>query len=189
MINCSGQVATFNVALGNFTKQLDQQLMTELRAASAEWVKAVLQTIPVYTGSARGTFAPISRVLKHWGVNNPTVGPVDAAAAKKIKRGFYYKNKRYILGYTAAGIHSNYSFNMITRPGQRVMKFNFTNNLPYVLWNTMYKAPDWLHLKHITPTYAYEKGAIAFEKYVKNVIPTKLPSVAGYLTVQIIRIK
>jgi hypothetical protein len=185
MIGAAGQVATFKLTLGDFTKQLEQALMVELHRATAAWLRAVLLQIPIYTGTAKGTFGPLSRFLK---VPNPFAAPVDARAARK--KVFRYKGQEWPLGYKEGFSYGDAGkFEMQSTFNSRIMIFKFINLLPYVLWNDMYPAPAWLHLPSNPPWEALSGGANAFYLYVRDEIPKRLPSLAGCLSVQIIRIR
>ncbi len=166
------KMPTFNI-LG-FKTDLNKVGKEIVKDAAREWLKAVIVEIPTYTGAARGTFKPLGSFLK---VLVPKGTPVSARKQKKIK------GVTYQLGFgPAAQYGQEFDF---TQKGFR-FEFNYTVNLPYIVWNSF--GPGLPELKKETPWHALDKGKDAFGKYILEKVPGKLgPLVARHIVAKVIR--
>ena len=193
MITFKGsKIAILKIQEGVYTQVFVDAMATQLRAAAAAWVKAILLKVPVYTGAAKGTFVPLTRVLSRFGVSNPYVGPVNEAAAHKITTGTVLDGVHYSLGYHGAQQYGQSFFDLPKATNfatSLTFTFAFSNNLPYMLWNDIYPAPAWLHLPSNPPWQYLNAGLDAFRNYVAVELPKYIPGIAPYITVQVVSVR
>jgi hypothetical protein len=143
----------------------------ELRNAIRAWLKAVLLRVPKYTGTTRGVFKPIARVLR---ISLTTfMGPSEGdpvRARAKLKRGFTIFNGRVIILGEASG--ATYGSHKFSRRGS-TFTFEFTNLLPWFAINEFTSGATDFNYATPPPWESYKAGELAFNDYVKNVLPTK----------------
>jgi len=143
-------------------------------AGVREWVRAAVESTPVYTGTTMGTFAPLGRVIKQ---HVPPVSPINSAASAK-KYFIYPKGgKKYPLGFDYAASeaqpYSKYNIKPnlgdisrvehITGNAKQTLdfQFSFSHLLPYVIWNNTTPGPIWMNLKKETPWDTLKKADAA----------------------------
>jgi len=179
----SGRLPTIEVS--HFMQKLEAVLVREQKNAVAAWAKAVIAKIPVYTGTAHGTFAPVNRVIQRTVFKK--VSPVDAQARAKVRRGTNIQGTHYQLGFTAGRQYSMSDAYHTVSTFQQTYIFEFVNDLPYILWNEIQPAPSWLNLKSSPPWHALAAGLAAFTRYARIEIP--LAIVRDCYPVKFIRVK
>lgn len=143
-------------------------LEVQMRQATRAWLRAVIKKIPRYTGTARGTFKPLGRVLRVAikAAGAPTHGSAEGAKRKKfIKIG----GRLLPTGPSAGELYSDFKFSKT----KNTVSFEFDQNLPYVIWNSIYPAPVNFILPSNPPWFAFAAGEAAFKNYVKVELPKK----------------
>lgn len=140
----------------NFRKTVHATLEKEIRMAARAWLRAVIPRVPVYTGMARGSLQPLGRFLKVAVPISPVakrknMGPAVGAAQQSFK--FEVKNGKYLFGFNSTVAH-------------------------YMI-NEFYSVP--LPLRNPTPWQSFEAGRTAFNEYVANELPKKLPRVNNFI--------
>jgi hypothetical protein len=161
-------MSLMQIPVANFTKTLRARLEAKQRQAIRAWLRAVIAKTPSYTGTVRGTFKPLARVLGQISVQP---GSVSKGAKAKIARGTKIDGQHYQLGFGAGGQYSDYSIEQEVSTFRLSFIFIFDSSLPYALWNNIQPAPSWIHLKEQTPWHALRAGALAFEQYVQKEVP------------------
>ena len=156
------------------SRKLETLLVREQKNAIRAWAIAVINKIPTYTGTALGSFAPISRIIRGLTV---TARPISARARNKITQGTDIKGKHYALGFTAGAQYAAHAITHTVSIYEHRYTFEFVNDLPYVLWNSIQPAPTWMHLKNEAPTGALQAGERAFIDYVKREFPRAIHSI------------
>lgn len=142
-----------------FSDKFISQIQVEQRNAARAWLTAVIPKVPVWAGTARGTLKPLGRFLRvavpiSPVVVKPRLGPEVGAAKSSFK--FARRGKRFI--------------------------FLVENDVDHFIRNNFHEAPNPpFKLKTPTPWNAYEAGQEAYEAYIKEVIPKKLPRIKDFI--------
>jgi hypothetical protein len=169
VVKLKANLALVDLDIKDFTKRLKRKLDVEHRSAVRAWLVAALSKIPTYTGTTRGLFKPIGRMVNYVFSISPKSG--------HDKYFFIYPKGgiRYPLGVNEADRYTKSDMDKRETPGQIEYYFIFENELLYAVWNETRSAPGWLNLKSTTPWNALVRGAEAFEEYVTTEIPKHLP--------------
>jgi len=186
MISTKGsQVAFFELTPDLFSKTLKKRLGEAHRQAVRVWLKTILENIPTYTGTARGTFRPLGRVLNIAVQKTKVLGKTDPSKKKWI----YVKGRKWRAGIDYGESYGGYSLWWQQEATRIIYGFSFTSDLPYLLWNEVYPAPVNFVLPSNPPWRAFRKAALAFLKYVKIEVPKQLPKSAHLHKIHIVRVK
>lgn len=153
MFKFTGRLKSFYLKTNEFRKDLDASLKREVRNAGAEWVRAVYNKVPVYTGTARGTLVPVGRVV------DVTI-PISPVAFKRGRGPTFGESQSSFNFYHAGNVYG----------------FRFDQNLWYYILNdlnvTFIKSSPWQSMK---------AGEEAFNHYMSTVA-SKLPQLKDYST-------
>lgn len=141
-----------------YTDALEQQCEIQIRQAAREWLRAVIPRVPVWTGTARGSLQPLGRFLRVAVPINPTVTRKGMGPGVGASQGSFKFEKR-----------------------QRRFLFKFNTEVLHFQLNEFYKAPPEFHLIHETPWHALVAGEEAFNKYVKEVLPKRIPKIKDFI--------
>jgi hypothetical protein len=179
-LQITGQIAYPKIDLKKFSKTLKQKLEREQNESVKAWFVAVISKIPVYTGTAKGTFKPLGRYLNE---------KVDISPVNTTKKYFEYGGIKYPLGFKLAGKYTTYKFTQKNILGGMEYRFLFINMLPYFVWNDMQPGPTWFPFKIPPPYKALDAGEKAWRDYVLNILPKKLPKYANHVTIVKSRIR
>ncbi len=166
-IKISANLPVFHV--GHIAVQLEKVMIRVQHDAIAEWARTIISKIPTYTGTAKGTYASIGKTIKNFNLGNP--GGISAQARWKISQGTTINGRHYSLGFQAGKQYADHKLFNIVNKVNITCVFQFTQNLPYAVWNDFYPAPAWLHLPSSPPWHAMEKGKVAFVNYVVRELP------------------
>jgi len=180
-----GEMGLMTIPIVNFTKTLRARLEAKQREAIRAWIRAVIAKTPSYTGTVRGTFKPLARVLGRVSVQP---GGLSAGARNKVVRGTEIDGKHYQLGFGAGGQYSDFSITQDVSTFHMSFVFVFDSSLPYALWNNIQPAPSWMHLREPTPWHALRAGALAFEQYVMREVPKVMGDIGSLIKVKKVRI-
>jgi hypothetical protein len=130
------------------------------------WLKKVLANTPTYTGTARGTYAPVGRTVGR------TVrrGIVRGKTNPRRKKYFQYPKggKKWPLGFSAGANYSDHEIKGRISGGTLKFTFMFDQQLPYVMWNEVYPAPAWMTLPSNPPWLALTKANKTFARRINN---------------------
>lgn len=177
-LKISGKISRLKFDAKKYRLAVAKQLKEEQRRAVAAWVRAVAYNIPIYTGTARGTIAPVGK----------TVNEIIAVVGNKTgKETFVYKGRTYPLGFIEGGGYQKHSLRVDSSGDTLTYTFRFLETLPYVVWNSRFPAPAWMNTKN-TPWHALQKGVAAYVQYAKNEIPKNIPKHTRFLRVKIIKV-
>lgn len=144
-------------------------LEKEMRLAARAWLRAVLLNIPKYTGTTRGTFKPLGRVLRV-SLNTfagPSGGSKERAKAK-LRRGFTTVNGITVPLGEAAG--AAFAEHKLGRVGFNKVVFEYTNLLPWFAINEFTSGPPNFRFATPPPWQATKAGDAAFLDYVNNIM-------------------
>lgn len=149
-------------------KVLDEDLKIQTRQAARAWLRATFEHVPVWTGMARGSLKPLGRYLRvaiditpHERAK-PT--PSKNQAAGEAKQHFVFNSNGY-----------NYSFQWST------------DVLHYQL-NEFHQSTLNAHLAATTPWHSTQFGNAAWDAYVRDILPKRLPNCSDFIQASIIRI-
>jgi hypothetical protein len=151
-----------------FIKAVIKKLEIEHRQAVRVWLRKVLENTPTYTGTARGTYKPLGRIL------NVAVRPGSIKQRAKQKLFITYRDKKFRTGFAEGANYSEYSMSIAGSDKKITYTFTFTHKLPYILWNEMFSAPPGFTLPSNPPWFALKQAEEAFFEYVFT-IPSRLP--------------
>lgn len=151
--------------LRGYEQDLQENCQRLLRAMARAFLDETIKRIPVDTGMARGTMAPVSRVLGlafqiAKGPNKPRQG--------KASQSNY--NKSYEGGTSRARVTLS--------DGPIVYAMHWSANLFHLLVNDLYHLPG--HFEHPTPWHAIASGVAAAEKFFIDNGSFYLPTAASY---------
>lgn len=161
-----------------FSKTLKKKLSIEHRQSVRVWLRKVLEETPVYTGTVKGTFQPVGRLVGR------TIARVSNTTGKSQ---FKYKGKKVPLGFEEGANYATSQMREKDLGFAREYSFTFTRDLLYAMWNEMQPAPSWLNLRRPTPWQAILKANEAWGKYVKTQIFRNLPRIG--LSIKVTKIK
>jgi len=170
-----------------YLRDLERALTLGFRIAIAEWLRAVLKEIPVFTGTAKGTFAPLARIVNRY---IPDKVKCDFVPNNTWKKVFKHSGTSYALGFNQGANYSKFLLNIgvTSLPGgvggDRSFNFMFDEQLPYVLWNDLSPGPA--YLTHPTPWNAFYAGRDAFNIHISR-IRSSIPQLHNYLTSVVLR--
>lgn len=157
----TGNLVQLSFNKDKYIKTLDETLKRQIRNAAREWLRAVLPRVPVWTGTARGTLLPLSRMLN---VRNQ-IKPI------KKKRGF---------GPNVGSDFGEFAFLDGTN-GE--YGFAYEINLAYFQENEFSPAPPKYKLTNPTPWHSFLAGDKAFHAYLDEILPKRLPKLNGFIEV------
>lgn len=179
-IKVKGEFAIVGFDMRKFTNSLSKSVKVQNRQAVRAWLKAVLPEVPGYTQTARGTFAPVGRLVNRAVKRIPTLGDPKRAKKKKFAE---YNSRKYRTGFTYGSIYANAKvISIVSRSGVRNI-FVHTNNLPYVAWNDINNAPPGFKMPSNPPWRFKEKGRKAWEDYINTEAKRKLPKVREHIKI------
>jgi hypothetical protein len=165
----SGSLYALELDEARFTKTLRETLEVQVRQAARAWLRAVIPRVPVYTGMSRGSLQPLARFLRvaipispdQGAIRHPKKTP-EAGASQSF---FDFPNNGYV-----------YSFQWDTDVLH--YKINEYNNMSGIL-----------PLRHPTPWHSIEAGNKAFNAYIEQTLPKRLPRVSDFIKVGTIQIR
>lgn len=158
------RLAVPDTDIKKYKNQIKQIMQEENKEAVIKWLKSVLKKTPTYTGTARGTYAPIGRVVGY-AVRKGRVGGRTDPNKKKY---FTYNGKRYRLGFAAGASYQEHKFQTRVYRDKITSLFVFDQKLPYVVWNEIYPAPRWMNLVRATPWHALKAGSISYQNHFRR---------------------
>ena len=138
------------VAREQLTKGIDREARLALRFAVRAWIRAMVTAIPVWEGTARGTIKPLGRFLNVAVPISPRASP---HRTQHRIQGIIYQ-----LGPEAGALYQE--FNDLDAQVYPRYVFEFTEKLPYVIWNSFGQP---LSQVKSAPWHAFEKAEEAFK--------------------------
>ncbi len=164
-INVRSEAPRFNY--DEFKANINRLGQKHLRLATRAWVTAVVTKVPVYSGTARGTLAPIGRFVNAAVPRGTVVGPTSGT--KKIL------GKTYNIGFDAGKEYGQrFELGQEASPNKTTWFFTFNHeDLVYFIWDNYGKPLSTLRQ---APWDALKAGDDAFrlsvkEKFVPEVRP------------------
>jgi len=166
MLQIRGELALLDFDMKKYSKTLNETIETQMRQAAREWLRAVIPKVPVWTGTARGTLAPLGRFLRVAVPINPVttrenMGP-DIGASKSS---FQFLNDK--------NLHS----------------FVWDNDVLHYLINEYNDVSGYIHLKHPVPWRSLDAGNQAFDAYINKNLPEKAPKIKDFVNVRMHQLK
>jgi hypothetical protein len=153
------QLLQLNFDEAGFKKKLDERLKAGTRQAAREWLRATLERVPVYTGTARGTLLPLSRVLR-------VALPISPIASRPNR------------GPEVGAQQSDYEF-LDGRNG--VYGFSFLQGLEYYILNDA----NLVSFIPSTPWHSFDAGKEAYDEHIGEVIDS-LPKITDFVRSSVI---
>jgi hypothetical protein len=158
-----------------YKAKIKKIMKEENEEAVKKWLKKVLSLTPTYTGTARGTYAPVGKTVGRIVRKGKVKGNAERARRKKH---FVTKSgRRYLLGFRAGARYQDHKIRNIVRTNSITAIFVFDQSLPYVLWNEVSPAgsnsddpiPATQVIPSVPPWKALEKAAISFNNHFRRV--------------------
>lgn len=143
-----------------YRKALQDSVEVQMRQAARAWLRVLLRPglIPIWTGTSRGVFIPLGAYLRV----KTTISPL-----------VYRKNQ----GPAFGAAESDYSF---TRSGGK-HTFRFSHSVGRLTYNAQFNANlVGFRLKTPGPYKAFEQATDAWNLYVQNEMPKKLPNPGNF---------
>jgi len=169
----TGKFKAPRLALKQYQKRLAQQLNTAIAEATAEWLGAVVDRVPVWSGASRATFLPLARAIDY----SLTIQPSVFAGRNRVNLGLSRSD----------GV-------VVSDPAAGKFFMHYETSLPHLIWNEFHNAnidPDPTKFRDVDlidpGPYEFQKlGQEAFERYAAGV---SLPDPYLSLRVRTIRVK
>jgi len=157
MLNGKISYVALNIDVNRYTKYLEAEVNIQLRQAVRAWLRVLIEegTIPVWTGTSKGVFLPVGRLLR---VAVP-ISPI------KKRNGF---------GPDVGANRSTFNF---SRTGNSY-SFEFIHSVEYLADNDQYNMDPPFHLKHPGPYHAFDKAGKAYDEYVDKYFEARLDLIA-----------
>jgi len=152
MIKLEGFSTALFIDINRFTKTLDAAMDVQLRQAARAWLRAVILKVPVWTGMSRGSLKPLGSFLR---VKVP-ISP------KAVRKG---------MGPGVGATQSAFKFG---KEGNKYI-FEFDEQVMQYTINEFFNVRPPINLITPGPYGSFNAGADAFEKYVQNEMPGRLP--------------
>lgn len=167
MITFRGRISVPTLDAKKFSDNLQKEMEAQIRQAARAWLRAVIPKVPVWAGTAQGSLKPLAQFLRVSLIISPRV----------VRPG---------LGPSVGAAKGGFNF---TRVGQRY-NFRFKTDVAHFLaneYNDMSSVKP--NLIAPTPWDAFLAGKAAFDSYVKNTLPKRLPRVKDYINYKKISIR
>lgn len=166
MFQLGGFMQELSISVNRYTKTLDETMQVQLRQAARAWLRAVLVAVPVWTGTARGSLKPLGAYLR-------VAVPISPIAFRRGK------------GPEIGAGQSSFTFGT-PKPG--LYTFEFNEQVAHYLINEFNDVSEHIHLTHPTPWESFQRGEEAFQKYVDDVLPGRLPRIEDFISQKQIKI-
>jgi hypothetical protein len=161
MFEIRGVFSELHLDVGRFTKTLDATMEIQLRQAARAWLRAVIVKVPVWTGMSVGSFIPLGAFLR---VKIPIVPSASPFAQAAIRQ-----------GRTAAAGAAASTFEF-RKEGHKYI-FEFDEGVPSYAINEYFNVKPPINLITPGPYGSFRAGEQAFQDYVTNEIPKRLPRI------------
>lgn len=147
-------------------KVLDEDLQIQMRQAARAWLRETLVHVPVWTGMARGSLKPLGRFLR---VAVP-IEPHERAKPTPKKNQEAGESQQYF-----EFDHNGYQYS-----------FRWTTDVLHYQLNEFHHSE--LKLIHDTPWHSTLYGDKAWEEYVRDTMPKRIPKMTDFIQASILRI-
>jgi hypothetical protein len=147
-------------------KTLDAALQVQMRQAARAWLREVILHVPVWTGMAKSSLKPLGRFLR---VAIP-ITPHPRAVPTKHKN-MALGEQQQEFGFENSG--ALYSFSWTTDVLHYQLNEFHTSSLPLI---------------HPTPWRSTHFGALAFQRYVADILPKRIPNAADFIRSSYLRV-
>jgi hypothetical protein len=188
-LKVKGTMALVTIDMNKFSKGLVDKCVLQNKQATRVWLKEALLHIPGYTGTARGTFIPVGRlvgrIVKKFRAGDP-LGNADRAKKKKF---IHYKGSVYYAGFRSGASYAQASLTTGRTGAKIINTFKFTNNLPYVARNEASGPPPGFVMPSQPPWKALDKAAKAWRKYILTKVHKRLRYKLPRELVKIVKIR
>jgi hypothetical protein len=156
--------------------------MEELQIEAIKvWLKTALSKVPTYTGTARGTFKPVGRIVG----KQIRRGQVRGRSDPRKKKSTTWGGITYSTTGPPAG--EQYGDASISKRKYRdgiTLAFSFSQSLPYALWNEATPGPPGFIYASPHPWHALSAAKEAYEKFLNKNL--KAPEYKKFRKVKII---
>lgn len=183
-----GKQAIVRIDTNKFKAQLIDKCDEQNKLAVRAWLKARLDRIPTYTGTARGTFAPLGRTVRCAVPLVGRAGRPGKTSKNPRKSHITYGKRKFAMGFSAGGQYASYKLKVNYSKTAILCSFEFSSNLPYVAYNDVNSAPKNFRLPSNPPWHSSARGKKAWEKYVVNKAAKQLIVPREFVKVKKVRI-
>lgn len=165
-----------DVIFKRYKREIELLIEKEQIEAIKKWLKSVLSRTPTYTGTARGTYVGVGRIVG----KSVRRGKVKGRTDPKKKKFFVYRNRKFPLGFKEGDQYSDEDISKKISKNQMLFRFEFHQSLIYVLWNEISPGPVWFPFKTPPPWFARELARKSFRNYVNKNIRKKLLKITPF---------
>lgn len=165
MFRVKGFFTTLTLNPQRYTKTLDGIMDVQLRQAARLWLRAVILKVPVWTGTSMGSLKPLGAFLR-------VAIPISPVA------------KRSGMGPEVGASKSTFTFG---KQGTKYI-FEFNEGVLHYTINEFFNVSPPIHLKTPGPYDSFKAGNEAFQAYIANELPKRLPRIEEVLTTQRVEI-
>lgn len=147
------------VANRTVTRDLEKVSEVVLRKAIRAWLRKMVESIPVWEGTARGTLKPLGRFIRVAVPISPVANPSKSQARMA--------GKLFQLGPIAGEAYGEFDIQE-TFPN---FIFSFTEKLPYVVWNSFGQP---LPEVRSAPWDAFDKASVEATQVIRTELRAKI---------------
>jgi len=158
MYEIKGFYTNVTIDTDRYTKTLDAMMKVQMRQAAREWLRAVIEKVPVWTGMSRGSLKPLGRFLR------------VAISIRPVA-------KRKGMGPGAGEAFQSFSFGV----QGTTYSFEFDEGVEHYLINEFHDVSHSIPLRTPGPYHSFEAGNQAFIRYVENEMPKRFPRVEKFI--------
>jgi hypothetical protein len=169
MMHFTGKIGKIKIDNVRYTEAIREELKHKLRRAVADWLRAVIEYVPVSTGMARASLIPLGQVV---GVNVFTATTIGNNAIRKES-----PTRNKALG-EATGMSGGFFGG-----NQYQLTFVYQILIDHYLENETSAHPG-ANEQVISPWESMEAGREAFAAFMEHRITTGLPRLKDYVHVE-----
>lgn len=151
-----GQLVVPDYDFAGHKLALDTALKIQIKMAARAWLRAVIPHVPVYTGMARSSLAPLGRFI------NLAV-PISPIARRTNRTPGMGESQSHFQFYDNGATYN----------------FQWNTDVPHYIANEFYSSN--LPLTNPTPWHSLQYGERAFQDYVDNILPLRIPAAQQFI--------
>ncbi len=155
------RLKSINIDSKRFTETLYKELETIMRNATRAWLRSVIEHVPVYLGTSRGSLVPLGQYLR-------VAIPITPAAHAHPRPG---------LGPEAGAAQGFFEFKRL----QKKIQFSFKTNVAHYIINEFTDPRPEIHLTHDAPWHSFQFGREAFDRYLAENLKNRLPKIKDFI--------
>ena len=170
MLKFKGHFEKLSIDERRLRKDFGAALLTQVKQASREFLRAVIDKVPVHTGMSRGGLRPLGRLLRMSIPIDPLVRSKDKSPAKGDIR-------------SLADLDDSDPFRPSIKLNIDIAHYqeNELQTTKRVFSGDGVLRPGTARLKNPVPWKSFEAGRKAFREYLRNNLKRRLPKIKDFV--------